>query len=136
MLPLLARFTLFFWGPQSAQRLAREPHFPPGAVHNGQGMTTKLDALTAGLATVGVFWGAYMQSYEGVVLMECGAEDACDGKSQDWKATPIPGKAETYMFASAASSASSAVMGALSSLLRAAGSLLSHFGSRRADWAF
>ena len=30
-------------------------------------MTTKLDALTAGLATVGVFWGAYMQSYEGVV---------------------------------------------------------------------
>ena len=37
--------------------------------------------------------------------MECGAEDACDGKSQDWKATPIPGKAETYMFASAASSA-------------------------------
>jgi len=26
-----------------------------------------VEALTAGLATVGVFWGAYMQSYEGVV---------------------------------------------------------------------
>lgn len=44
---------------------------------------------------------ALTKEYEAVQLDECGAADRCGGKAQQWKATPIYGKPETYLLTSA-----------------------------------
>ena len=44
---------------------------------------------------------ALSKPYEAVQLDDCGVNDLCDGNSQQWKASPIPGKPDTFLLTSA-----------------------------------
>ncbi len=57
---------------------------------------------------------ALTKEYEAVQLDECGATDHCDGKAQQWKATPIAGSSKTYLFTSAVGTGSEFCLNAVS----------------------
>jgi hypothetical protein len=57
---------------------------------------------------------ALSKEYEAVQLDECGAADRCDGKAQQWKATPIAGRRKTYLLTSAVGSGAEFCLNAVS----------------------